>query len=419
MNDQQTYHHNYRDVARLSHTVLLALVCMFLSLPSCTRNTENVSSIPTCEITAPLDSLVDSMFPVDNEPGCVLAVMRGDSIVYEKCKGVADLDSMKAITGNTVFNLSSSSKLFTSIAMLKLIDEGKLSLDDTLDKFFPEFPEEIFHKITIRHLMTHTSGLPDLRPCTPEEWADFISCNNTIFGDIDTYRLYGRVNEYMKLFQHLERTLYEPGSRYVRHDPSYMLITPLIERITGEDFETWMNENIFMPAGVNGSIFYFQPTHEYKNMAHAYIQPGNNSARRARLRSDGRWGEADYGEVDFFLSRADRGAFGSARTFLRFISALYSFKVVPESILTQTTYDIYYDSKMPNVHYGLGNALLTEPGMPLKRYHMYNNGGFQIIEATWPNAGISYVMFANRNDWDFRSTAAKIDEIIKSKGWLN
>ncbi len=74
---------------------------------------------------------------------------------------------------------------------------------------------------------------------------------------------------------------------------------------------------------------------------------------------------------------------------------------------------------MPNVHFGLGNAILIEPGMPLKRYHMYNNGGFQIIEATWPEAEISYVMFANRNDWDYRMTAAKIDKIIKSKGWLD
>lgn len=414
---RQSYTNNNRGARLRCCIAIFVIICALFPLSSCTKNTLiEHGGIPPCEITADLDNMIDSMFPLTSEPGCILAVMKGDSIVYEKCKGVADLDSMKAITGNTVFNLSSSSKLFTSIAMLKLIDEGVLSLDDTLDKFFPEFPPEIFNKITIRHLLTHTSGLPDLRPCTPEEWNKFITDNTTVFGDFDTYRLYGRVDEYMKLFQHLERTLFEPGSHYIRHDPSYMLITPLIERITGTSFETWMDRNIFEPAGVK-DIYYYQPGHEYKNIAHAYTQPGNNS-RRVRRSADGRWEEADYGEIDFFLSRADRGAYSSARSFLRFLSALYSGKVVPESTLDKTTH-IYYDSAMPNVHFGLGNAILTQPGMPLKRYHMYNNGGFQIIEATWPDAGISYVMLANRNDWDYRKAAAKIDEIIKSKGWLN
>lgn len=412
------YLNNILGTAFRNCVAISLLVCILPSISSCSGSpSKELSAIPHCEITAPLDSLVNTLFPSDNEPGCVLAVMRGDSIVYEKCIGVADLDSMKAITGNTVFNLSSSSKLFTSIAMLKLIDEGKLSLDDTLDKFFPEFPAEIFNKITIRHLMTHTSGLPDLRPCTPAEWTKFVADNNTVFGDFDTYRLYGRVDEYMKLFQHLKRTLFEPGSHYIRHDPSYMLITPLIERITGSGFETWMERNIFNPAGVKG-IYYYQPGHEYRNIAHAYTHRDNNDSRRTRRCADGRWKEADYGEVDFFLSRADRGAYASARTFLRFLGALYSGKIVPQSTVAKTTVT-YYDSTMPNVHFGLGNAILIEPGMPLKRYHMYNNGGFQIIEATWPEAEISYVMFANRNDWDYRMTAAKIDKIIKSKGWLD
>lgn len=77
--------------------------------------------------------------------------MSGDSIIYNRSFGIADMESGEAITDSTLFNVSSASKLFTSVALLKLCEDGKISLDDTLNKFFPEFHGVFFKEITIKH----------------------------------------------------------------------------------------------------------------------------------------------------------------------------------------------------------------------------------------------------------------------------
>lgn len=402
---------------RNRHTIiiLVAIALSALVLVTCCRRSsdgEVVRSVPPCEITAGLDSLMESLFPSDNEPGGILVVMRGDSIAYEYCRGMARLDSTVAITPNTVFNLCSTSKMFTSAAVLKLVEEGTISLEDSLTKFFPEFPSDVFGKIKLRHILTHTSGLPDMRPANDEEWDAFIKENNTIYGDFDTYRFYGRASEYMKAFNHLNHTLFEPGTHFELHDPSFMLLTPLIERVTGDDFNSWMEHNIFEPAGLSNSIHYYQTAFNSADIAHGY-----SLNEEANKHAD-RWQEADFGEVNFFITRADRGAYGTANDVLHFLSVVLQGKILSQATLDEA-YTPRCDATIPNVHFGFGCAILTEPGMPLKRYHMYNNGGFQSIEASWPGKDVSYVLLSNRNDWNYRKTASRIDHIIANAGWLH
>jgi len=113
---------------------------------------------------AGLDSLMTAEFRAD-EPGGALLVMKGDSIVYTKCVGLADLKTREEITQNTLFNLGSISKTFVANGILMLAEEGKLTLSDPMSMYFPEFrSREIADAVTITHLLTHTSGLPDNRP---------------------------------------------------------------------------------------------------------------------------------------------------------------------------------------------------------------------------------------------------------------
>lgn len=368
-------------------------------------------------IATPIGNILDGLFPNDDEPGFIFAITRGDSLVYEYSRGIADMSKEEAITDSTLFNLSSGSKLFTSIAIMKLVDEGALSLDDTLDKYFDELPTDIFSKITIRDILTHTSGLPDIRPRTNEEWGEYITNHNSVFGDIQTYRRYGRCNEHMKIFSLLRKTENEPGKIYRRHDPSYLLVTPLIERVTGCVFEDWMQENIFDPADVH-NIFYYEVGKRYPHIAHGYAKPTTEEKQPLVWRSkDGKWEEADYGEIDFFLTRADRGVFASSNEFLKFLNALYRGDIIPDSTVRKLDVP-YFDSDDKYVFFGLGNALHIEEGLPVKRYHMYNNGGFQAIEASFPGYDINYVLLTNRNDWNYRKTAARIDSVLKAEKWF-
>lgn len=387
------------------------MVAFAVSVNSCTKTDVYRADhgLPPCEYTAELDSLFAPMFP-DNEPGAIVAVMRNDTLIYDHAFGLATLDSMQPITDSTLFNMASASKMFCAAALLKLKEQGLISLDDSLAGFFPEFEAPFFKDIRVHNILTHSSGLPDLRPRNAAEWNVYLKNHYSVFGEDSDYRLYGTESDYITLFQDLDSIDYTPNTHYLRTDPSFILVVPLIERVTGINFDDWMSENIFKPAGLTDT-YYYNPGSTLPHMSHAY-RKASGKARPGIFRSeDGKWEEYDYGEAEFFLTKADRGAYSSARDFMRWDRALYSGKVISEESLKEINTG-YIPTDVPYVEYGLANAVESVPGKPVKVYHLNTNGGYSIIEASIPSHRMSYVIFATRSDWDLRATFAKVDSIL-------
>lgn len=388
----------------------IAVVAACCAVYACHSETASDDTLPPCVVTASLDSLFSNIFPGTNAPGGIVVVMRNDTTIYRHAFGMADLETHEPITDSTYFNLSSASKIFTSAALLKLHEQGKLSIDDSLSKFFPEFNSKVFDAITIRHILTHSSGLPDLRPRNQSEWSKYQDAHNTVYVFGQDYALYGDENEHMQAFQNLNETEYAPGEHYERQDPAYILVAPLIECVTGQKFERWMQENIFEPAGMT-EVFYASCDYPLKRLAHAYRKAEGDAPSMAYRSKDGKWDEYDMGEAPYFLTRADRGIYSTARDFMKWNSALYSGKIISDSSLTMMNTP-YVPTDIPMVSFGLGTALRIEPGYPMKSYHMNFNGGYSIAEGTWPEKQLHYVVFANRADWDTREITAAFDSIF-------
>jgi CubicO group peptidase (beta-lactamase class C family) len=135
--------------------------------------------------------MFSATFPDADGPGGIALIMRNDTIVYRHAFGLADLKTRETITDSTIFNISGVSKMFTAVGLLKLCEMKKISLDDSLSKFFPELNRKVFDHITIRHILTHSSGLPDLRPRNDDEWAEYNGDHSSIFIDGIDYALYG------------------------------------------------------------------------------------------------------------------------------------------------------------------------------------------------------------------------------------
>ncbi len=114
-------------------------------------------AVADCEITAPFDSLFSTIFTDPGAPGGVVIVCRGDSVVYNRSFGMADLDKNIPMSDSTMFNVASASKTYITSAVIKLRDNGLLSLDDSLSRFFPEFNREVFDKVKLRHVLSHTT----------------------------------------------------------------------------------------------------------------------------------------------------------------------------------------------------------------------------------------------------------------------
>lgn len=395
---------------------VLSAIAVLSAFSSCSQKKVRTDSLPPCAVTADLDSIFRAIFPDEDGPGGIAVVMRNDTIVYRHSFGMADLQTKEAITDSTLFNLSSASKIFTSAALLKLCEQGLLSLDDTLAKFFPEFNPEVFSPITIRHILTHSSGLPDPRPSNRKEWNKYTDTHHSVFVNGKDYALYGDEGEHMLSFQNLTRPEFEPGTHYNRQDPAYILVAPLIEKMTGSTFEEWMDRNIFKPAGTK-ETFYYSYMEKMPVTSHAYRSAEGLPSSLAYRSEDGRWEEYDFGEAPFFLTRADRGIYSSARDFMLWNRALYSGKIISDSSL-KVINTPYIPTNIPMVSFGLGTAVREEPGFPLKSYHMNRNGAYSIAEGTWPDERLHYIVFSNRADWNYRKVTASIDSVFKAKGFI-
>ena len=377
-----------------SLSLLVAGALLGLCLVAC-RPSHQEASDP---LAAGLDSLFSSLFPA-TEPGAAVLVARGDSILYEGCFGLARLDTLQPITPHTLFNICSVSKQFSAVALALLAQEGLISLDDPVQKFFPRFRAPFFRRITLRHLLSHTSGLPDARPRTPQQWQRYTALYPTRFSQVDDFRLYCEEDESCRFFEQLDFLAFEPGTHYEYQNPTYQLVLMIVEQVTGEKFDDWMRSHLFLPAGMEETT-YFEPQKYIPRMAHGY--------ERDTL---GRWQECDYGEASFFGTKADGGIYTTPREFLRWDAALYHGHLISDS-LRRELHTPRIATDIPHTAYGYGWFIEQRPDRPLKIYHTGDNGGFYIFEGRFPSLDLFYLVFANRADWSREAVAESVDSLL-------
>ena len=133
----------------------------------------------------------------------------------------------------------------------------------------------------------------------------------------------------MKCFAHLRELEFEPGTHYQNNDPAYVLVAPLIEKITGISYDKWLSDNIFHPANVEG-ICYYNPGVQMPPVAHGYRLANGEPKTNVFRSKDGKWEEYDYGEAPFFISKADKGANMTPAEFVNWKKAYYNNKVITE-----------------------------------------------------------------------------------------
>lgn len=173
-----------------------------------------------------------------NFNGNVLVAERGE-IIFQKSFGLADFDSNRQLNDSSVFELASVSKQFTAMGILLLEQKGLLSLQDSLRKFFPELP---YSGITIHHMLTHISGLPDYMDIMRAKW--------------DRTRIAGNADIVTLLAQEKPEVHFKPGTKWEYSNTAYALLAIIIEKVSGQSFKSYMHENIFAPLGMSHTRVY-------------------------------------------------------------------------------------------------------------------------------------------------------------------
>jgi len=207
---------------------------------------------------AQTDSIFEA-WDTDNMPGIAVAVQYRGEVVHHRGYGMATLEHKIPITSHSVFDIASVSKQFCAFAIAMLAEKEKLALDDDIRTYLPEIPD-FGHIITVRHLIYHTSGLRD--------WPEMLALSGRTMEDVIS------MEEILHFVLHQKTLNFIPGTQYRYSNTGYNLLALIIERISGQSFREFMNDNVFIPLGMTKT--HFQDDH-------TEIVPGRVASYRSQF----------------------------------------------------------------------------------------------------------------------------------------
>ena len=395
-----------------------ASLCALLLITLLATGCKGHKSYPETPLTKSIDSLFTSIID-ENGPGAMVMVTSKDSVIYSHGFGLSRLDTRESIDENTLFSLSTTTKFISAIGIMKLVEEGCISLDTPLSELFPNLKDDIYKKIHIRHILSGSTGLPNTLPQDIHEWNEYIKTHPSIFSHLDDFSLYGSDEEFTRYLENIDTLLYEPGTQFspglVVNDPPYMLIPALIEKMTLTEYNTWMVDNILKPTGAEHAIYTNLEVEKVPHLAHAYAPAEKVHSKKQSYSSDsGTWKEYDYGEAPFFLAKGDNGLFISGSSYIKWRQAILDGKIVSQESLDTVYSAIAAYDALPNITHGLGviNEKLADGS--IKHYMRGHNGGFSSITEFFPDKKVSYLIFMNRNDIDLDALMARLNGILQS-----
>jgi D-alanyl-D-alanine carboxypeptidase len=193
---------------------------------------------PARSIAAQYDAVVKGALPAD-QPGGAVIVLKNDQVLYRKAYGMANLELGVPLQPDMVFRLGSLTKQFTATAIMLLLQDGKLALEDPIEKYLPGYPTQ-GHVITIEHLLTHTSGI--------QSYTDIPGwMANRILNDMTVQEL---VDGFKK-----EPMQFAPGERYAYNNSAFVLLGAIIEKVSGKSYEAFLKERIFDPLQMTSTYY--------------------------------------------------------------------------------------------------------------------------------------------------------------------
>jgi CubicO group peptidase (beta-lactamase class C family) len=267
------------------------------------------------------DSIMNKEFK-SNETGASVIVVKKGEIIYKKGFGMADLEMNVPVHPDMNFRIGSITKQFTAVCILQLAEQGKLSLQDDIKKYIPDYA--IKEPITIEHLLTHTSGIKS-------------------YTNIDSF--WGLMRKDMApraiiAFTEKDTLEFKPGSKWNYNNTGYVILGYIIEKASGKTYEEYVQQNIFTPLGMNNS-YYGSDSRVIKNRAKGYKKNGKEFLN------------SDY--ISMTLPYAAGSLLSTVEDLWKWNKALYSYKLVKKEWVDKAiTPYILSDGKPTTYGYGLG-----------------------------------------------------------------
>jgi CubicO group peptidase (beta-lactamase class C family) len=329
---------------------------------------ENIFEVFSKRVSQQIDSFYRKRVKNDRFNGCVMVAKDGKPI-YSGAFGYGNLTFKDTLTTQSSFQLASVTKTFTSTAILLLEEQGLLSLDDTVQKFFPDFP---YHDITVRLLLCHRTGLPDYT-----YW--------------DKYYI-GKDNQYLTNQSLIDLLIAKhppvrckPDRIFIYCNTNYAVLASIIEKVSGMSYQKFMHDFIFSPLGMHNSFVY---------------DPGNAGGAYCTISYDSRgrmWRDCPADGVV-----GDKGIYSSVEDMLKWDNALRNGLVVAKETIQQAyvprSLDRYSFRQDRSRNYGYGWRMTKQPD---KSYLIYHNGfwhGSNNVFARDLNNGFTIIVLGNKSN---------------------
>ena len=280
------------------------------------------------QLSQTFDTMLSNVFK-PNGPGATIIVSRKGEVIYKKGFGMADMELNVPVHPDMIFRIGSITKQFTAVAILQLAEQGKLSLQDEIKKFIPDYPAQD-HKITVEHLLTHTSGIKSYT--NMKDFQTMMRKDMKPLEIVDVFK-----NEPMD---------FAPGAKWNYNNSAYILLGYIIEKISGKTYEQYVREHLFAPAGMTNSG-YGSENRIIKNRAKGYQKSTND------------YENADY--LSMTLPYAAGSLVSTVEDLLKWNRAVHSYKLVSKASLDKAFTD-YKLSDAKSTNYGYGWFLSNVQG---------------------------------------------------------
>jgi CubicO group peptidase (beta-lactamase class C family) len=293
-------------------------------------------------------------------PGASVLVLRDGLPIFRRAYGLADLEARIAAAPYTNYRLASMTKQFTAAAILLLVEDGRLGLDDPVRKWLPSLPAAA-NDIRIRHLLTHTSGLIDYEDVIP---------------DATTAQLHDA--DVLRLLESENRTYFAPGMQYRYSNSGYALLALIVGRAASSNFAAFLRERIFRPLRMQNTLAFEDGISSVANRAYGYSFEG------------GAWKRTDQSLTSAVLG--DGGVYSSIEDLARWDAALYDNRLLrSESLRSAFSPATKTDDR--EVQYGFGWRVTGE-----SLWHSGETMGFRNVIVRFPTHRFTVVVLSNRDD---------------------
>lgn len=311
-----------------------------------------------------------------------IMVVKNHKVIYERSNGFANFQTRTPLTLESVFELASVSKQFTAIAILMLYERNLIDIDDPVSTYIPELP---YQNVTIRHLLNHTSGLPNYMWVLENNW--------------ESVRLPSNEEMIQVLVSHSPNVFFQPGRRYSYSNTGYALLASVVERVTGKSYSQFMRQHIFEPLGMSNtftSVEVLDSIFVVPNLAY-----GHRPAWRGFLPTSPSVNDRVLG---------DKGIHSNLEDLYKWDQALYTEKLVRKSTLRQA-YKPLTLSNRRNFPYGFGFRIGDKNGERFVFHHGLWEG-FRTSFMRYIEQGNAIVILNNTNQRHNSQIISQVESIL-------